>query len=138
VRVPGTTPAGGRCDALVETVDIFPTLLELCGLPELPVSDGQSFVPLLKDPRRPWKDAAFHVFNRNQGGPVIGHAVRTKRYRLVSWNRGWGMDGEQVAVELYDYQTDPNETQNVAEDASYAQTRRDLLQTLRNGPAGKY
>ena len=115
VRAPGRSLSGVRCDALVESVDIFPTLLDLCDLPPLPVSDGTSFVPLLEAPEQDWKVAAHHVFNRNRGGLIVGHAVRTKQYRLVSWRRGWELSGEQVAVELYDYEQDPHETTNVAD-----------------------
>ena len=124
-------------DALVETVDICPTLLDLCGLAPLAVSDGKSFVPLLEKPLQPWKEAAYHVFNRNRGGRVIGHAVRTARYRLVSWRKGWGLDGEELAVELYDYEEDPDETRNVAKDGRYAETRRKLEGLLREGPPGR-
>ena len=60
----GPEPCRGRCNGLGETVDIFPTLLELCGLSPLPLSDGHSFAPLLSDPTKPWKQAVFHVFDR--------------------------------------------------------------------------
>ena len=54
----------------------------------------------------------------------------------MSWRRGWGLDGQQVAVELYDYQKDPNETKNVAENPEYAEARSKVEALLRNGPAG--
>ncbi|MFZ5831208.1 MAG: sulfatase [Planctomycetota bacterium] len=141
VRAPGVTKAGAATDALVETVDIFPSLLELCGLPRLEVYDGRSFAPLLKNPETDGKDAVFHVFNRGGevGGKrqsIIGHAVRTPTHRLVSWRVGWGMDNAEYAAELYDYVRDPYETQNLADKPEYAQLRADLEQKLRNGPAG--
>lgn len=134
VRVPGITKAGTQCKELVETVDIFPTLLDICGLPTLPVSDGRSFLPLLKNPEKPWKEAAYHVFGR-EGGKVFGHAVRTENYRLVSWRRGWNLSGEEIAVELYDYEKDPFETRNVAADPSYTKVRKYMEDLLRKGPA---
>ena len=96
---------------------------------------GQSFAPLLRDPQQTWKEAAFHVFNRNRDGLVLGHAVRTERYRLVSWRRGWELDGEAVATELYDYEQDPHETRNVADDPDYGEVRSELEALLRAGPA---
>ncbi len=56
VRAPGQKARGVKTAALVETVDIFPTLLDLCGLDPLPVTDGKSFAPLLDNPQEPWKD----------------------------------------------------------------------------------
>ena len=132
--------AGKDLGDLVETIDILPTLLDLCGLPPLEVSDGRSFVPLLSRPNQPWKKAAFHVFNRNKGGPVIGFAARTPRYRLVSWRRGWSAGGEEVATEFYDYEADPAETRNVAENPAYAEALtevRGLLQTHLDTYQGK-
>ncbi|MBA4067651.1 MAG: iduronate-2-sulfatase [Isosphaera sp.] len=86
VRGPGVKP-GTVCDRFVETVDVFPTLLDAAGLKPLPVCDGTSFLPLLKDPTAPGKDRAYHVFNR---GAVIGYAVRTADARYVEWHKGWG------------------------------------------------
>ena len=133
IRVPGITSPGKQCNSLVETVDIFPTLLDICGLPPLLVTDGRSFLPLLRDPEQPWKVAVYHAHDR-QGGKVIGHAVRTATHRLVSWRQGWGLSDKEVAVELYDYVNDPYETRNVAEDPAYTKVRKDLEQLLRDGP----
>jgi arylsulfatase A-like enzyme len=131
VRAPGHTKPGTSSRALVETVDIFPTLLDLCRLPALPVSDGLSFKPVLARPDRPWKSAAFHVFNRRRvidgrNTPIVGFAVRTGTHRLVSWRTGWDAAGKVVATELYDYVSDPHETRNVADDPAQAGLRREL------------
>ena len=140
VRVPGQAPAGGRCSGLVETVDIFPTLLDLCGLPPLPLTDGHSFAPLLRDPSQPWKQAVFHVFDRHTQVDgryqlIIGHAVRTATHRLVSWQVGWDLGGKRIAEELYDYVHDPCETRNLAHDPASIDLLRSMEQTLRDGPA---
>jgi arylsulfatase A-like enzyme len=133
IKIPWNKQKNIKTDALVESVDIFPTLLELCGINELEVCDGKSMVPLLNNPDIQWKNAIYHVFNR---GKVIGHAVRTDRYRFVSWREGWGMDGEEVAAELYDYSTVPIETRNLADDPEYAEVRMEMEQLLREGPPG--
>lgn len=87
VSVPGGRP--GRSERLVESLDVYPTLAELCGL-ERDLDrrlEGTSFVPLLRDPRRPWKAAAFSQFPRTipAVGRCMGYAMRTERYRLVEW-----------------------------------------------------
>lgn len=114
IRAPGVTRPGSRCETVVETVDLYPTLAELAGLPAPRVPqpiDGESLVPLLQAPDRPREDHAYHAFPR---GRYLGQAIRTARYRLVVWT-----PQEQTAgpthVELYDYQTDPLETRNIAE-----------------------
>jgi iduronate 2-sulfatase len=98
--------AGVACPRLVEYVDIYPTLTELCGLPQAPGMEGLSFAPLLKDPQRPWKKAAYTMVQH--GKDNLGHSVRTERYRYTEWNGG--RDG----VEFYDHETDLNEWTNLA------------------------
>jgi iduronate 2-sulfatase len=113
-----TQPAT-RTRALAETVDLYPTLCELAGLPkpELPQTlDGKSLVPVLKRPSRGSKEAIFHVFprNRRDDGEILGRAVRTERYRLVEWKKP-GAPSSTADLELYDYQADPLETRNLAD-----------------------
>ncbi len=118
IVAPGVTKPETRTQALVETVDLYPTLCDLAGLP-LPHKpqplDGQSLVPILKDPSHKNKDAVFHVFprNRKRDGAILGCAVRTERYRLVQWNKP-GAKIETADFELYDYEKDPLETKNLA------------------------
>ena len=93
-------------------MDIFPTLAELAGLPApdgpQPI-DGVSLLPVLKNPAARVRDHAYHVYPKQK----LGRAIRTKRYRLVEW-RGFGESAEPAEYELYDYQTDPLETRNLA------------------------
>lgn len=113
IAAPGVTQPRTSTPALVESVDLFPTLCELAGLPPpsgpQPI-DGQSLVPVLKDPTRPHRDHAYHCYPR---GERLGRAIRTARHRLVEWKRP-GADPATAVLELYDYQLDPDETENVA------------------------
>jgi iduronate 2-sulfatase len=118
IVAPGVTKPGSRTGAMVETADLYPTLCDLATLP-LPVGqvpfDGQSLVPVLKDPNTRHKDAILHVYPRHprNRGMLLGRAVRTERYRLVEW-KSPGADPDSAELELYDYQEDPMETKNVA------------------------
>ncbi len=96
--------------SLVESVDIYPTLCELAGLPAPQGLDGSSFAAVIKDPSAPTKDAVLHVYPR---GKLLGRAVRTARYRLVEWKVP-GEDRDSAILELYDYQADPGENKNLA------------------------
>ena len=127
-RVPGMAARGQHTQALTEFVDIYPTLCELTGL-ELPEHlEGLSMAPLLKDPRRPWKKAAFSQYPR---GSIMGYSLRTDRYRYTEWKH---MDsGEVAARELYDHQNDPNENTNVAEFQENAALVNELSQMLSGG-----
>ncbi|MGH8017595.1 MAG: sulfatase/phosphatase domain-containing protein [Opitutaceae bacterium] len=69
--------------------------------------EGVSFAPLLEDPERPWKKAAFSQYPK---GGNLGTAMETERWRYVEWRN----DGALVARELYDHQSDPEENQNLA------------------------
>ncbi len=110
IVAPGVTAPGGKTSALAETVDIYPTLCELAGLPAPQGLDGASLVPVLKDPAARSKDSVLHVYPRNQ---LLGRAVRTARYRLVEWKQ-IGQPADSAILELYDYEADPDETQNLA------------------------
>ncbi len=130
VRAPGVTKAGGRSRALIETVDIYPTLCELAGLPVPGGLDGKSFVPALEDPSSArTKEAVFHVYPRStiELGWMLGCAVRTERYRLVEWKKP-GAAAEAALLELYDYVVDPDETRNlILEQPEVARRLRALL-----------
>jgi len=111
ISAPGITRPNSSTRQLAESVDIFPTLAELADLPPpsgpQPV-DGLSLVPVLKDPQARVRDHAFHCFPKQ----TLGRAIRTERYRLVEWKKP-GATPDLAILELYDYETDPLETQSV-------------------------
>ena len=111
LAVPGMAKAIGKTDALVEFVDIYPTLADLAGLPQPSHLEGSSFKPVLADPQRSWKSAAFSQFPR--GKNLMGYTMRTDRYRYTKWVAR-GNHSKVDAVELYDEQLDPQENTNVA------------------------
>lgn len=130
VSVPGQKAA--KTDALVELVDIYPTLVELCGFPVPAGLEGTSFSPLLKDPKRSWKKAAFSQQPReiHGYGDGMGYTLRTSRYRFTEWS----VPGTEFrAQELYDYKKDPLETKNLANDPNYARTAKNLAEMLHQG-----
>ncbi len=102
---------GAVSKSLVETVDLFPTIAELAGV-DLPVKiDGQSFASVVREPASRTRDHVTHVYPR---GSMLGRAIRDDRYRMVEWKKP-GDGADAAVIELYDYQADPLETQNVAE-----------------------
>jgi iduronate 2-sulfatase len=125
VRVPGLK-GGIRTDALTEFVDIYPTLCELAGLPVPKHTEGRSFVPLMKDPNRPWKDAIHSRFHS-------GQSVRTDRYCYTEWT---GKDGKVYARMLYDQKLDPDENTNISERPENAELVKKLAQRLHKFHAG--
>ncbi|MDO8541200.1 MAG: sulfatase [Opitutaceae bacterium] len=112
---PGIVKAA-KCDRAVELLDIFPTLLELAGLPARPDLEGHSLRPQLSDAKapRPWPAITTH----NQGN----HSVRNDRWRYIHY-----ADGSE---ELYDLQRDPNEWTNLARDPAHAATKHELANWL--------
>jgi iduronate 2-sulfatase len=113
VVAPGVAKPRTVSRQLTETVDLFPTLAELAGLPAptgpQPI-DGLSLVPVLRDPTNTIRDHAYHCYPR---GERMGRAIRTERYRLVEWKTP-GAAASTAEFELYDYQTDPGESKNLA------------------------
>ncbi len=112
VRAPGVTQPNTSTKQLAESVDLFPTLAELAGLPKptgpQPI-DGVSLAPVLANPDARVRDHAFHAYPKRK----MGRAIRTERYRLVEW-KNHGEPASQAEYELYDYESDPNETKNLA------------------------
>lgn len=118
IRVPGQTTPGTRTDALVETVDLYPTLAELAGVSTPNNLEGLSLTPLFANPDREWKQAAFAQFNRGKPDTgKLGRTVRTERYRYTAWVNG--KNGKIMDRELYDHEKDPNELVNVAGEKEY-------------------
>ena len=132
LSVPGQKSAGAATEALVEFVDIYPTLTELCRLAPPGNLEGTSLVPLLAEPGRAWKAAAFSIYPKNTpgAGKGFGRALRTDRYRLVEW----AADGsEKRLYELYDHRTDPQENVNIATLPANQALLRELTAQLHAG-----
>ncbi len=106
IVAPGITQPGSVCNRPVSLLDIYPTLIELAGLPEKPELDGQSLVPLLENPDREWERPAIQTNYRGN------HAVRTDRWRYIRYEDG--------TEELYDHRNDPWEWNNLAVNPEYA------------------
>lgn len=135
ISVPRQKNAGKKTDAFVEFVDIYPTLTELCGLTKPEGLEGLSFKPLLDDPKKSWKKAAFSQYPRNipGQGAGMGHTMRTDRYRLTEWT----VAGKKFSeFELYDYKTDPHGNDNLAKKPEFAGKVKELAKQLHGGWQG--
>lgn len=108
VRTPGMRYPGQRANGLTSTVDLYPTIAELCGVKAPADLSGRSLVAALRNPAAPGTQFAFSYHPR---GPLMGRTVRTNEHRLVQWTNP---EGATVQVELYDHGRDPEENDNVA------------------------
>lgn len=157
IWAPEMKSRGQRTNALVELVDIFPTLCELANVPRPVHLEGHSFAPLVDQPDRPWKKATFSQYpnpalrewaanplspgmRETWFGPLIkdveqriidqqgetwnrelfeehlmGYTMRTDRYRLVVWKDRRDPQAKPIFIELFDHNTDPHETKNIAQ-----------------------
>jgi arylsulfatase A-like enzyme len=113
---PGVTKEQTRTSRPVGFIDLFPTLIELCGLPPPADLDGVSLVPLLKDPQRAWDQPVLTTHG------LGNHALRSERWRYIRY-----ADGSE---ELYDHVSDPNEWTNLAARADLAPVKTDLAKWL--------
>lgn len=113
---PNQKAPGSHSAALVEFVDIYPTLCELAGLPQPDHLEGDSFAAMLDAPDLPGEPTAISQYPR---GNVMGYSMRTDRYRFTLWQKRQA-GAEIVAMELYDHENDPVENVNVAGDPANA------------------
>ncbi len=130
VAAPGAAK-GQKSRSLIESVDIYPTLAELAGLPQPKHVEGHSFAKTVKDPSVSVDDHVLHVYPRDNR---VGRAIRTPRYRMVEWKVP-GEAAETADIELYDYDADPEETKNVA--AEHPQIVNELRAILAKYPEAK-
>ncbi len=117
---PGVSRRGAATRALAEFVDVYPTLVDLAGLPTPAGLQGTSLVPLLKNPEADGRQSAFTF--RACGTPQLGRSVRDDRYRFTEWPDG--------SRELYDLAADPGERRNLADDPSHAAGLQAMLNLL--------
>jgi uncharacterized sulfatase len=115
--------AGVASTRSVQLLDLYPTLVELAGLPAPSRLDGHSLVPLLDDPQAAWSHPALSWLKR---GDVFGISARGERYRYTEWDAG------AAGRELYDHTSDPHETRNLADDPAQAEVVDRLSAGLRS------
>ena len=104
-----------RSDRVVSLLDVYPTLIELAGLEPREGMDGQSIVPLLREPDLPWPRPVVSTYG------FQNHSIRTERWRYIRYHDG--------TEELYDHDMDPNEWTNLAV-APVADKYRDVIDHL--------
>lgn len=116
MRVPGMTKAGSITTRCISLQDIYPTLVELCGVEKPANIDGKSIVPILKDPQTKWDSTAIsYLFDQYT-------SIRTERFRFTRYKEG--------QVELYDHSKDPHEWKNEASNPEYSETIKELAARL--------
>ena len=119
IAAPGVKP--GVANGLVEFVDLYPTIADLCGVKPPAALAGQTLRPLLADPSAPGKSVAYTIVTR---GPIQrGDSIRTDRWRYTEWSDG--------SKELYDHEVGPENVRNVVD--VHPEVVRRLHQRLREG-----
>jgi arylsulfatase A-like enzyme len=119
IAAPGMKGNGRPSPRIVQTLDIYPTLVDLCGLPRPEGIEGRTLRPLLENPEATWDHPAFTVTKS-------GRAIRVDRYRYAEW----GPDGQDGAM-LIDERNDPHEMRNLIDDPGLKDVRADLSARLK-------
>jgi arylsulfatase A-like enzyme len=119
-------PRGESREQTVGLIDIYPTLLDLAGLPANPVNQGRSLRPVLSDADNQWEYPAITQLRRGGTDNVkfMGQAIQSGPWRYSLYGDG--------SEELYNHENDPNEWTNLAANAESAQQHRELIDSLRN------
>ena len=142
ISVPGQKTAGQKCDSLVEFVDVYPTLADLCGLPIPSALDGVSLKPLFANTAASVNKVAISQYPRDNkltgGRSLMGYSIRDERWRLTLWRDR--DNAEIVATELYDEKNDSAEISNLAdkpENKTVVETLSKYLSPPPQGPGKK-
>lgn len=137
ISSPGLTPSGATSNSIVELVDIYPTLIDLCGLPQPRDSkklDGISLIPTLKNPKNELKSFAVSQISRPLGAGadfnILGSTIRDKKYRYTIWADR--ESGEVIAEELYDLSEDLFKVDNQDKNPKYSGKKQELSRHLNN------
>lgn len=146
IVAPGVTKPGSVAATPVSHLDLYPTLAELCGIKAPANLQGQSLVPILKDPEAKGRGWAITQVSRG-GGPnratvsrdkgsdgrrFFGYSLRTPRWRYTEWDEG------REGRELYDHDNDPGELKNLAADPAHAATVAELSEKVRTAAKGTF
>ncbi len=128
IAAPGQKGNGKASERVVESLDVYPTVADLCGLIPPTHLAGVSLRPLLNKPGLRWDRPAYTQVQRGDAaGRFMGRSVRTERWRYTEWG-----DGKR-GVELYDEEKDPHEFINLAHDPKHAGTVAELKELLQQG-----
>ncbi|MAT73407.1 MAG: sulfatase [Planctomycetaceae bacterium] len=115
---------GQACPRVVEMIDVYPTLVELCGLAAEEGLEGRSLAPLVAKPQATWDHPAYSVWSRD-GKTIAGVSVRTERWHFAEFF------GAGAGRMLLDPIADPHELHNLADDPQYADVVAELSQLAR-------
>jgi arylsulfatase A-like enzyme len=130
VAAPGARGSGGASPRVVQSVDVYPTLVELAGLPPPAGLEGRSLAPLLADPVAEWTHPAYSVWSED-GRTITGVAVRTERWRYAEY------EGEGGGALLLDPEADPHERTNLADDPRLATVKAELSALVKRHASGR-
>jgi iduronate 2-sulfatase len=139
IVAPGTSTTGSVARTPVGLIDLYPTLTKLCGVEAPSNLQGQSLIPMLRDPSAEGRGWALSQVTRGGGGAkapeenrTFGYSLRTPRWRYTEWDEG------RQGRELYDHDADPKELTNLAENAAQAKTVESLSKQLHTAVAATY
>jgi iduronate 2-sulfatase len=144
ISAPGIGNPGQNCDAIVESVDIYPTLIDLCGIEPADKLSGISLRPLLENPNCKWKNVAFNQFIRPYSAAIgarvpvthMGYSVRTEEWRYTAW---YNVSKDLFEFpELYSFRESSFRNENLAGIPEFAETVASLHKLVQEYKDGKF
>jgi arylsulfatase A-like enzyme len=126
-RIPHMPKQGDATEALVESIDIYPTLADLCNIPLPQNTEGRSFKNVLLNPEAPHREAALSLYPR--GDSLIGYSMRTEGFRFTKWSSSTNFT-RYDSLELYDLDKDPRAFVNMAYKEKYSRVTSRYLKSM--------